>query len=181
MDGFFKLLPLLVFLWVVVSVIRSATKVARKLGEPPPGARPSADFDPGEAQRTRRIQEEIRRKIAERRGLAAPVAPAAPEREEELTPEPLPPPVLPAPEPAQLAAVLERKQQLADQMRALELARQLEQRKAAVVAATVRDETERTAAVVAMRGALLADLRNAPTARRAFLLREVLDVPVGLR
>ena len=49
------------------------------------------------------------------------------------------------------------------------------------MAATVRDETERTAAVVAMRGALLADLRNAPTARRAFLLREVLDVPVGLR
>jgi hypothetical protein len=188
MEGLFKLLPILVFTFVVASIIRSAMKVARKLGESPPAASESlASFDPAEAQRTRQIQEEIRRKIAERRGTvttAEPVARAETTPWEEpaaaWTAAPAEPPV----EPAVLtstAAVLERQQQLADQMRALELARQMEQRKAAEVVATARDETERAAAVVAMRGALLADLRNAPTARRAILLREVLDRPVALR
>lgn len=182
MKGLFQLLPFLIFGYVVFSIIRNAAKVARKISESPAGSRTPAGFDPAESERTRRIQEEIRRKIAERRGQAAPVEPMsrAEPSPTEWTTEPESPP----PEPPPLdstAAVLERQQELADQMQALETARLLEQRKAAVVADTARNEAERVAAVVAMRGALLADLRTRPTARRAILLREILDRPVALR
>lgn len=178
MSWLFSVLPFLFFGFVVISIIRSAMQVARKLGEAQPGAgtRTPANYDPAEAERTRRIQEEIRRKIAERRGLVIPaelVPPTEPIAVAVSREEP--------PELGSMAAVLERQQQLADQMQALETARLMEQRKAAVVAATAQDETARAAAVVAMRGALLADLRKPATARRAFLLREVLDRPVALR
>ncbi len=179
MAGILQLLPFLIFGFVVISVIRNAVKVARKVSEPTTASRSPAGYDPTEAERTRRIQEEIRRKIAERRSQAAPaevMRRAEPERmaEPENVP-PEPPPV------DSTEAVLERQQELADQMQALETARLLEQRKAAVVADTARNEAERVAAVVAMRGALLADLRTRPTARRAMLLREILDRPVALR
>ena len=178
MGWLFSVLPFLFFGFVVISIIRSAMQVARKLNETQPGARSPANFDPAEAERTRRIQEEIRRKIAERRGRPVPVETApAPEWSAAVPVEPVAePPAL-----GSMAAVLERQQQLADQMQALETARLMEQRKAAVTAATVQDETARVAAVVAMRGALLADLRKPATARRAILLREVLDRPVALR
>ncbi len=181
MAGILQLLPFLIFGFVVISVIRNAMKVARKISEPTTVARSPANFDPAESERTRRIQEEIRRKIAERRGT---VAPAEPVRRIEPVAEWNPEREIPQAEPpltGSTEAVLERQQQLADQMRALETARLMEQRKAAVVAATAQNETERVAAVVAMRGALLADLRNPPTARRAMLLREILDRPVALR
>ena len=181
MAGILQLLPFLIFGFVVISVIRNAVKVARKVSEPTTVSRAPAGYDPAEAERTRRIQEEIRRKIAERRSQAAPaevMRRAEPEPERMAEPENVPPEPLPV---DSTEAVLERQQQLADQMRALETARLLEQRKSAAVADTARHETERAAAVVAMRGALLADLRNRPTARRAMLLREILDRPVALR
>jgi hypothetical protein len=178
MGWLFSVLPFLFFGFVVISIIRSALQVARKLGEAQPGAgaRTPANYDPAEAERTRRIQEEIRRKIAERRGMVMPVEPAPPAEPVVAVTTREEPPAL-----GSIAAVLERQQQLVDQMQALEAARLMEQRKAAIMAATVQDETARAAAVVAMRGALLADLRKPATARRAVLLREVLDRPVALR
>jgi hypothetical protein len=148
-----------------------------------------------EEARTRRIQEEIRRKIAERAG-GGPITlpPPAPEppplfREQTLAPRPVateptlrdfrresvPPPVM---APSNHAAVLERQQELAEQLRILEETRRTTQRKAALVAAATAKDTVHP---FGPRGDLLADLRGARNLRRAMVLREVLGPPVGLR
>ncbi|MSU51789.1 MAG: hypothetical protein EXS41_00080 [Opitutaceae bacterium] len=157
-----------------------------------------------DAERTRRIQEEIRRKIAGRRGGAQPpvFTPATPGR-------PLASPVL-APRPvaggglrekleSKLAqarareaardAARARQQQLEAQLRKLETERLAADRKAAEVFLVARAETkasavaENTADVLAARGsrAWLDELRDPRNARRAIVLREVLGEPVGFR
>ncbi|MDB6094681.1 MAG: hypothetical protein JWM32_2243 [Verrucomicrobia bacterium] len=182
--GIFGFLPILIVIFVVISVIRTAAKVAKAAGNQAKTPRRSADFDPMEAERTRRIQEEIRRKIAARRGGSvldeSVEAPQPPESEWQRPPvmesEAVPPPLAWSD-----GAVLERQNQLARQMRELEEARSQQQRRAAAVASVARADREQAAAVGVMRGDLLADLRSAPTARRAILLREILDKPVALR
>lgn len=180
MRGLIQLLPFFVLVLVVVSVARNALRMARQVSQPPPTPRAPDGYEPEVAERTRRIQEEIRRKIAERRGTT--VASQAPQAEPMAEPPAVyeEPPVEPA-YTATTAAVLERQQKLADQMRALELARATEQRRAAAVSAVNRLETNRAAAAVATRDGLLADLRDPQSLRQAFLLREVLGPPVGLR
>lgn len=163
---------------------------------------PMRDFnaDPEEAERTRRIQEEIRRKIAERAGGGPiQVPPPAPEppplfRTETSAPRPVasplpqreftrqaesPPMAQPPPFQATAAAILERQRQLEEQMRELEAARKAAQRKAAAVAAQA--VAFAPASTTERRGDLLADLRGAGNLRRAIVLREVLGPPVGLR
>ncbi len=176
MDSLFDALPYLIALFVIITVIRGMVQMARKLTEPPPGTpRSLAVPDAAQAERTRRIQEEIRRKIAERRGFAPPVG--LPPIVAEAAPEP------PADEPAtspSLAAVLEGQRQLADQMRALEAARVQGERRAAN-AATMSAATAISTPAMNITAELLADLRDPPTVRRAWLMREILDRPVGLR
>lgn len=154
--------------------------------------------DPEEAERTRRIQEEIRRKIAERAGGGPiQVPPPAPEppplfRTETSAPRPVaaplpsreftrqadaPPVAQPPPFQASAAAILERQRQLEDQMRELDAARKAAQRKAMAVAA----QSAAQPAATEREGGLLADLRGARNLRRAIVLREVLGPPVGLR
>jgi hypothetical protein len=144
-----------------------------------------------QAERTRRLQEEIRRKILERRGgEVAPVDPfggplrriarqleeaAAAARQAEAPP---PPPLDPP-----LTTVLERQQRLAEQMQALEAARETERRRAADITRRRAGPATRTA--LPMRGAsartaLLADLRGPHGLRRAVVLREILGPPGGL-
>ncbi len=182
MRELLQFLPVLVVILVVVSMVRNAVKVVRKVAAQQASApRTPADYDPELAERTRRIQEEIRRKIAERRGLTvAPAdAPVGPRME---------PPVIFAEEredpsvTAATNAVLERQQQLANQMRALEQARAMEQRRAAQVTVAIRTESESERGLLTgSRSNLLADLRDPASLRRAFVLREVLGTPVGLR
>lgn len=154
--------------------------------------------DPEEAERTRRIQEEIRRKIAERAGggpiqvpppapeppplfrteTSAPRPVAAPLPQREFTRQAEPAPVAqPSPFQASAAAILERQRQLEEQMRELEVARKAAQRKATAVAL----QSGVQPAAVERDGGLLADLRGARNLRRAIVLREVLGPPVGLR
>ena len=163
-------------------------------------------------RRTREVQEEIRRQIAERRGQspAAPSTPASeverpvlprPRPETTQMPEPLggplgrmleelqrrtqPAPVAPPPvlaEHRNTGAELERQQQLAEQLRSLEESRMLARRReanstAAEQAAAQAEPAQRTAA----RGRLLGDLRDPQALKRAFVMREVLGPPVGLR
>ncbi|MCW5548542.1 MAG: hypothetical protein KIT44_06215 [Opitutaceae bacterium] len=152
-------------------------------GEPPEPAeegRPDDPFrefgaDPAEAERTRRIQEEIRRKIAERAGGAPVAAPAR-------VPEP-PPLIQPEPPPARSAAlaaasaqeaILQRQRDLEDQLRNAQAIRRATQRKEVIAEASARKPT-------AARTALLGDLKGAENLRRAIVLREVLGPPVGLR
>ena len=152
---------------------------------------PPAHSDPEEAMCTRRIQEEIRRKIAERSSggpLTVPALPPGPPlfRENPTAPRPvvapLPPrqiyrepPALQTP-PASTAAILERQLELEEQMRALEDSRRSAQRKAAALAAQTAVQQPPPA-----RGELLQELRGAQNLRRAMLLREVLGPPVALR
>ncbi len=139
-----------------------------------------------EAERTRRIQEEIRRKILERRGgTPPPVAvpePAAEYREEpewlEEGPRPRPAPVAPPP---LEDAVLARQRALQEQLQALE-----ERRTAARARTSSFPPPPPPLATAGGRRssalpALVASLRDPAAVRRAILLREVLGPPVSLR
>lgn len=137
---------------------------------------------------TKRVQDEIRRLIAERnRSEGRPVAPAPAE-------QPAPPPLRRrepelAPYAAEIrreeaeresAAVLERQRGLADQFAALQARRAEATRAAKAVWAAA---PEPVAAATAGGGdvGLLRELRNARSLRKAIMLREVLGAPVGLR
>jgi len=159
-------------------------EAARTVAPSPPNA-PVID----EAERIRRIQEEIRRKILERVGGVT-------------TPVPTPPPLKAAPQltmkRVQTAAeaytesqaeeerlvvadqaMLERQQQLAAKMRELKEQRREHDRPSEVFAE--KTALAMSASGTAVRGSLLADLREPTAVRRAIVLREVLGTPVGLR
>jgi len=88
------------------------------------------------------------------------------------------PPVLVASE----RGSLERQARLAEQREALEQARLTAQRRATHVAAEKRVQAESDAVERGrLRGQLLHDLKDPASLRRAFVLREVLGPPVGLR
>lgn len=157
----------------------------------PDDPRGAVSLDRDETERTRRIQDEIRRKIAERAG-GGPinVPPPAPEppplfREDTTAPRPVAQrtftrhaaPV--ADQPARnlgYEGTLQRQLDLAEQMRNLEQNRQSIKRRAAVIAKTAAD-----AAPSAAHTAILSDLRGTHNLRRAMVLREVLGPPVALR
>jgi anion-transporting ArsA/GET3 family ATPase len=151
-------------------------------------AKPNAAVN-DEAERIRRTQEEIRRKILERVGSVT-------------RPVPTPPPLKAAPQPTpkreqtkveiyvesqaeeeRLVAVdqamLERQQQLAAKLRELKEQRREHDRPSEVFAE--KTALAMAASGTAVRGSLLADLRDPTAVRRAIVLREVLGAPVGLR
>lgn len=147
-----------------------------------------------DAERVRRIQEEIRRKILERAGgnQANRSQPRSePVRQPVAVSPPMPTPkAQPVVEDAYAGAeeaplseidqsVLERQQLLAAKLRELEEARRQASGKAEAFAEKTTEALE--ADDEARRGSLLADLRNPVSVRRAVVLREVLGTPVGLR
>jgi hypothetical protein len=197
-------------MWVVVVIAGLIAKVLQAAR----GKQPTETKDPEVprrqefvdaelAERTRKIREEIQRKIAERRGQT--IAPAAAEpdrprlRREDRSPEATPPPAVlelppifrrmlapqaapvPPPLPAQsnaAAAELARQAALAEQLRQVEAQPTGDERRAAFASAIADKEQ---AALVAGRAALLDDLHSPDALRRAFILREVLGPPVALR
>ena len=205
MRWIFENLGFFVFVFIAISMIRAIRKAMQLTKENGPAPDETED-----QKNLRRIQEGIRRKIAERRAGAAPGQPPPfgehrPEREM----RPAGPPPLrpldpfggPAPRrqgeverrgiPRELppvtpvlteAAAVARQEELAEQMRLLEEARGLARRRAAEIAAARKAESESEAGVLATaRGTLLADLREPQSLRRALVLREVLGPPVALR
>ena len=178
--------PVMIFL--IIAVVSSLFKKLKpELDEekpaPPPDPRAlQRDFQ--EIERTRHIQEEIRRKIAERRGAATPVA--APSLVRPVAPAPVvvvrhqseEPPVY-EPEKWMDEAVLERQRVLAEQMAALQARRTAVNREAQAVRAP---DAKTTVAAKPLRElSLLQNLRNARSLREAIILREVLGPPVALR
>ena len=159
--------------------------------------------DPDQEERARQIREEIRRKIAERRGQAAP-APEAPPPLPRFDPfrpvfqedaAPVSPPLRPAePETVREVVVvqadssaLERQRQLAEQLEQLEAQRREARRQAArlqeeraLVASVDRSASLPAGAGIGSRS-VAAELRDPRALRRAFVLREVLSEPVALR
>ncbi len=161
-----------------------------------------------QAEHTRRIQEEIRRKIAERQGGgAAPHAPMPPPLSPPLSPPPMPPaaPVFRREEPErgwldreveerraaaerESEAVLERQRGLAAQLAALQSRKDETTRAASsvwaaspVMAPSVASLGQGASARVRDDVGLLSELRNTRSLRRAIILREVLGTPVGLK
>jgi hypothetical protein len=187
------------FAWLAQRLGMAKSKTAATGGESK-GAAAADD----EAERTRRVQEEVRRRISERRAGAAPVP--APSR---FGREPAPPIVAPRPvasgpgdpwgeifrrepeEPAglptraaKLEAVLARQSELEKKMIRLESA------SSAASAEAGGSSGDRPAALSSQTGAAmplnpsyawLSQLRERQGARRAIVLREVLGPPVGMR
>ena len=216
LDWLLDRLGVVIFVVIfLVQTIRGLMQARRQT--PPPASKPDA-LD--EEHRVQEIQEQIRRRIAERRGEAPPPvvapeppplarreAPVAPgpettrmpepfedplrrmvrEFERALNPEPEPAPAPAAPPvaaatlaevPDRRTAELERQRRLAEELRQLEAERVEAKRRAA------RESVEAAAATAsarAHRGGLAEELRDAASARRAIILREVLGTPVGLR
>jgi hypothetical protein len=155
---------------------------------------PGPEGDSGEAERTRRVQEEVRRKIAERRAGAAPAPPI-------MAPRPSAPPPLPwsdvfersgEPRAEELPAhstdledVPARQRGLGEKMRQLESASSAASAEAggysAGGAAAMLAQLEPAMPVSPPPFAWLSELRERQGARRAMVLREVLGPPVGLR
>lgn len=160
-----------------------------------------------QAERTRQIQEEIRKKIAARRaGAGETVQPPTATRERVpplVRPTQIPPldpfggPMRriikeieaaaqksfepqPDPEAAARAATLERQKTLAAEMRALEAQRLEEQRRVRAIALATKRRP-----ITSLAGATASDvrsgLRDPRELRRAIVLREILGAPVGLR
>lgn len=160
-------------------------------------------------ERTRQIQAEIRRKIAERR--AAAEAPLAPARMPRMNlPPMLPPTRVPPLDPfggpmrkilkeieraaqpeappqydptvSEATAALERQKALQEQLKTLEAARAAEQRRAAEIAAAHRATSAPALPTVTFEpGDLRARLRDPKELRRTIVLRELLGPPLALR
>lgn len=144
-----------------------------------------------QAENTRRIQEEIRRKIAERNAGAgeSPRRTAVPPPMPTVTPPPMPPARDRRHEQAmearraeaehETAMVMERQRALADQLSALQ-ARKAEAARDAKAAWSTSSPAKTKREPRDDLG-LAAELRNAHSLRRAMVLREILSTPVGMR
>jgi hypothetical protein len=153
---------ILVIVALVARMLRARSKAAAKRD----GAAPAGQDD----ERTRRVREEIQRRIAERRGLAVP-PPAA-------QPVPAPPvvfvePAEPPPPVSDIEAVLAEQRRLAEEVRALDRA------KPAPIPVPFRAPGGTDPAGDGRPGPF-PELATAAAARRAVILREVLGSPRGL-
>lgn len=185
---------MLVIIAGVVAQLLQSIK-GKKGGDDADEATPrKAEFgDSALGERTRKIREDIRRKIEQRQRSPREEVPVErqPEALDELPPflreivqEVMPErvPAMPAyaaqAEAQHAAEILEQQIALADRLRQVEAAKAAAQRRALLEQQTVAVATvERRK----NRGALLEDLRDPAALRRAFVLREVLGPPVGLR
>ena len=202
MEWLFDNFPIAIVLFVLYS-IAAAVKRAREAKE----KHEDAGDETEEQRRVREIQERIRRIAAERQGGRVPADRTQVRRIETLPPRHELPPAHetqggplrrmieefernmqpPAPEPPPLVvhasrAEVERQEELAEQLRLAEEAKRLAERRAAHLR-DARRASENPLALrrAAARGRLVEDLRDPEGLRRAFVLREVLGPPVGMR
>jgi hypothetical protein len=170
-------------LQILFLVAIAVVAILQRLKKAPEGeeSRRTAPATAEEEERTRRIQEEIRRRIMERRGLV-PAAPQSGDDGEEARPFPSAPPMIEEIRPVRvepppvvvvdpkIAVELKRQQEMIERVRQLEAATRL--RAAMATVSTVAAEpVDRS----------LPDLQSRGGLRRAILLREILGPPVGLR
>lgn len=173
--------------------LRQSAKTARGESEADADGAPQAGRnhdDTQDADRARRIREEIRRKIAERAaGGPVRIPEPAPEppplfRGDSGAPRPVARPLASRPEPAantDAVEILERQQRLREQMESLERARQMELAAARAAAASMTAPAAGQVTPGPARLRLQDELRQKEGLRRAVLLREILGPPVGLR
>jgi hypothetical protein len=196
MDWIFNHLVFVIFAAIVV-----ANLVAKaKRGSAPPPARNVPDTDA--AERTRRVQAEIRRKIAERTGRmpveppAVPPLPAAAEPRRRNIFQELARQMEEAKKLAELNARMQAAAEAQAQQRVVaeqedrdvaetrhlaEVQRTLERQQQAAETAVAYSGADVKPAATNARDRLLAALREPASLRRALVLREILGDPVGLR
>ena len=189
MEWVLKHLQLLIVIGGAIAWWLNQRRAAQAGGEE---SRPEKTFDDPElAERTRKIREEIQRKIEQRaRGYTQPQPAAAQPEPPEL------PPILreivarlpESPvrsratvshvEAQRQAEILERQAALAEQLR------QAQEMKAAAARRVAFEEAnadKESAVLGETRTTVLGDLRSPDALRRAFILREVIGPPVALR
>lgn len=187
-------------LWVLIAIAAVIARMLNKKkdadassGDSPAPAREYEFEDPELAERTRKIREEIQRKIAERRGqhMQPPVLPSEQARPAPImrSPEATMPEVLRElrqPEPqvsrrmvqANAAEELERQATLREKLEEARVMKEAALKRAAFEASIADKEP---AVLQQARAVVLDDLRSPQALRRAFVLREVLGPPVALR
>ncbi len=184
LDNLDKIVPIIIAVLYFIGASRAKSK-----GEEQEGPSPDA------SERARKIQEEIRRKILERQGKGRAPSPEAAPREPvfEPDPSPLPPrpfqePVLerkaesfPEPEPVIFDAPDPYEEERRKVEEKLKQARELAKvaRKKASVKNRSKDLEWRFASRT--KNPILDGLDDTTSIRRAIVLKEVLDTPVGLR
>ena len=193
LDNLDKLVPIIIALLYFIGASRAKNK-----NEEPEGPSPDA------SDRARKIQEEIRRKILERQGKGRAPAPQAPppapepvfEPAFEPDPSPVPPrpfqePVFekgaepfPEPEPMVFDApdpYEEERRKIEEKLRqARELAKKAEMAgKKSLARNRSKDLEKRFASRT--KNSILDGLDDTTSIRRAIVLKEILDTPVGLR
>ena len=207
MDWILDHLFTLIIIAGVISQLINAIR-GKKGEDAAPRAPEERSFeDPDLAERTRKIREEIQRKIAERQragrgGPAVQPEHEAPEHHEgpavQTYEEPRPverevviarPPPMPAPaygkpggnrwDTERAAEILEQQHAMFEQVRQLDEMRAAAKRRVAFEQNT--DSGRDWAAREKSRAALLVDLRDPVALKRAFVMREVLGPPVALR
>ncbi len=145
--------------------------------------------DPELAERTRRIREEIQRKIEQRaRGYAheqpkpLPPEPAAPPPVRQVVVTPVEPPRIPAgmskQEAQRSAEILEQQKALMEKLQEATLMKTAAEKRVLFEAATADHMAERRTET---QTSVMGELRTPEALRRAFILREVLGPPVALR
>jgi hypothetical protein len=169
---------------------KSAEKEKAAEDKPSTARFPRHDADESQdADRARRVREEIRRKIAERtdgrstRPSATQPPPLADRDADDWrrifrpeSPSPASKPVAPA-DNENMTAVLERQRRLSEQMAELERTRLAEKR----AAHAITTDTVAVARVTRVGSNWRSDLRDKEGLRRAMILREVLGPPAALR
>jgi len=192
----------LVLLFIAIAVANLVQKAKRAGAQQQQQTRAP---DPDAAERTRRVQAEIRRKIAERaaRTLAEPPPVSTPTAVEAGSPprsrnvfQELARQMAEAQklaesrESGQAAAEAQAQQRVADEQKARELAearqmaevqRTLQKQQQTVATPADYDPADQKTTTISARDRLLADLREPDSLRRALVLREILGEPVGLR
>jgi hypothetical protein len=189
MDWVFNHLQVIIAIAGAIGWLLSQKKQAQARDEAPRPAEERGFEDPELAERTRRIREEIQRKIEQRaKGYATeqPKVPGA----EPAAPPPIVQEVVIArsvpemrrgmsqAEARRQAEILGQQAALAEKLREAELVTAAAAKRTEFEAATADDSA---AARVHARSTVLDDLRDPDALRRAFILREVLGPPVALR
>lgn len=186
MDWIFDHLQLVFVVGGAIAWWLNQRKQAQAGDEAPPPEQEAGFDDPELAERTRRIREEIQRKIEQRARGYANEQPTLPHTEP-VEPPPVIREVVVARQPVRAASRIEAQRQaeiLEEQAAMMEKLREAETMKAAVqkrveFEAATTDHSEEARA--AIRTTVLDDLRAPAALRRAFILREVLGPPVALR
>ncbi|MEO5960053.1 MAG: hypothetical protein ABIZ49_02325 [Opitutaceae bacterium] len=205
MSWLFQNIPLLIFAFIVFSIVR-AIKRAKAASTEHEATHSESD----EQRRVREIQERIRKIAAERGGTSAPTQRPVLRAEPPPMPRAERPPLVPQLDPfggpikRRLLDELQRRLQVpaappplvqptagakAEHRRELAAERQVVvDAEAVVVRRAARDVAEKEenarsegALLASAHTRLLADLQDPQSLRRAFVLREVLGPPVGLR